>query len=87
MMMVNSRMLATDVLTMFICSLSSLPKPHITAATATQRPPRVSSITRLSRLMRWYRLVTMMPVNVEKNVARSMGMNISVGCAAPIWAR
>ena len=27
-----------------------------------------------------------MPASVEKNVASRMGINTSVGCAAPIWA-
>ena len=29
----------------------------------------------------------MIPANVEKNVASRIGIKISVGCAAPIWAR
>ena len=52
MMMRNSRMFATDVLTVPIVSLSMLPKPHIIAATATHIPPSVSIMVRLSRLMR-----------------------------------
>ena len=32
-------------------------------------------------------LVMMIPASVEKNVASRMGIKISVGCAAPIWAR
>ena len=82
-----SSMLAAKVLTTFIRSLSIEPNSHITAATARLIPPSVSSIVRFSRLMRWYRLVTITPARVEKNVAISMGMNTSVGCAAPICAR
>ena len=52
-MMVMSRMLATDVLTTPICVLSICAKPHIIAATTAHIPPRVSSMVRLKRLMRW----------------------------------
>ena len=82
-----SRILAAVVLTRFIRSLSIEPKSHIIAATARLMPPSVSSMVRFSRLMRWYRLVTITPARVEKNVAISMGMNTSVGCAAPSCAR
>ena len=51
-MMSISRMLATDVLTTFICALSIAEKPQMMAATASDKPPSVSSIVRLSRLMR-----------------------------------
>ena len=86
-MMVMSRILATRVLTVFMVCPSSWLKPQMTAATRAQAPPRVSSSVRLSRLMRWKSEVTMTPVSVEKNVARRMGMKMSVGWAAPCWAR
>ena len=49
---VISRMLAIDVLTRFIVSESSCPKPQMMAATSAQAPPSVSSSVRLMRLMR-----------------------------------
>ena len=39
------------------------------------------------RLMRWEMLTTITPTNVEMNVLSRIGIKISVGCAAPIWAR
>ena len=57
------------------------------AAIVKQAPPKVSSIVRFRRLMRWKMEVTMIPAKVEKKVAKRIGINISVGWAAPIWAR
>ena len=82
-----SKILATDLLTTFICALSICANPHIIPATTADIPPKVRSIVRFKRLMRWYIDVTTMPANVEKNVASNIGTNISVGCAAPICAR
>ena len=82
-----SIMLAALVLTLFINIESICPKPQITVATTRAAPPRVSSMVLLSRLIFWKKLVMMIPDNVEKNVASKMGIKISVGCAAPIWAR
>ena len=82
-MIVISRIFATDVLTMFIWFLSNWPKPQMMAPTTKAMPPRVRSMVRLSRLMRWYIEVMMMPATVEKKVASSMGINTSVGWAAP----
>ena len=48
-----SRMLAAEVLTRFIRSLSIEPNSQMTAATARLIPPSVSSIVRFKRLMRW----------------------------------
>ena len=85
-MMSISKMLATEVLTRFMVSLLSCPKPHITAATKRLMPPSVSKMVLLMRFMRWNVDVMMMPKSVEKNVASRMGMNTSVGCAAPSCA-
>ena len=51
-MMVISRMLATLVLTTFICDLSICEKPQMMAATTAHIPPSVRSMVRLMRLMR-----------------------------------
>ena len=82
-----SMMFAVEVLTLFISIESIRPKPQMTEATTRAAPPRVSRMVRFSRLIFWKRLVMMMPARVEKNVASRMGMKISVGWAAPIWAR
>ena len=52
-MMVISRMLATVVLTRFIVSGAIRENPQMTPATRRQAPPKVSSMVRLMRLMRW----------------------------------
>ena len=78
-MMSISKMLAAEVLTLFISTESSCPKPQMMAATMTAAPPSVSSIVRFSRLMRWKMLVKMIPARVEKNVASRIGMKMSVG--------
>ena len=70
--------------TMSICSRGMALKPQMMRATKVHRTPRKSMSVRLNRLMRWYRQVTMRPTMVEKKVARRMGTNTSVGCAAPI---
>ena len=70
-----------------ICSRGIVLKPQIMRPTNVQRAPRKSNNVRLRRLIRWYRQVTTSPTMVEKKVAKSMGTNTSVGCAAPIWAR
>ena len=57
------------------------------AATSSAATPSVSNIVRFSRLIFWNRLVMMTPASVEKNVANRMGIKISVGWAAPSWAR
>ena len=87
MMISISRIFAAEVLTLFISTESSCPKPQMMAATMTAAPPSVSSIVRFSRLMRWKMLVKMIPASVEKNVASRIGMKMSVGWAAPICAR
>ncbi len=75
------------VLTRFIVSPSSCEKPQMMVATSRQAPPRVSTMTRFSRLMCWNREVTTTPASVEKKVASRMGMKTSVGWAAPNCAR
>ena len=50
-MITISRMLATDVLTMFICSLSICPKPHMMPLTARHMPPKVSRMVRFMRFI------------------------------------
>ena len=80
-------MLAAEVLTVFISTESSCPKPQITAATTNAAPPSVRMIVRFSRLIFWKKLVMMIPASVEKNAANRIGINTSVGCAAPICAR
>ena len=87
MIIVISRMLAVEVLTLFISIESICPKPQMMADTRRAAPPNVNNIVRLNRLIFWYRLVTMIPARVEKKVASRIGMKMSVGCAAPIWAR
>ena len=51
-MMLMSRMLAADVLTTFIVSLSMRLNPHIMAATRTHIVPSATRMVRLIRLMR-----------------------------------
>ena len=51
MMISISRMFAVDVLTLFISTESSCPKPQITAATTRAAPPSVSRMVRFSRLI------------------------------------
>ena len=87
MIIVISRILATEVLTWFISTESSFPKPQMMVATSRAAPPSVSKMVRFSRLIFWNRLVMMIPASVEKKVASRMGMKMSVGWAAPIWAR
>ena len=41
----------------------------------------------LIRLIRWEMLTVITPTSVEMNVLSRIGIKISVGCAAPNWAR
>ena len=86
--MMHMRMiLAATFETRSIVSLSITENPHITEATRSDSVPNVRMSVRLRRLMRWYMDVTTTPAIVETKVARSMGMKISVGLAAPSCAR
>ena len=53
LLMTISRMLATVVLTRFMVSGAICEKLQMMAATTAQAPPRVSSMVRFRRLMRW----------------------------------
>ena len=86
-MMDSSRMEATEMLTLSTIIALSCMKPHTTAAMKAHTPPRVSSNVRLNRFIFWYSDVMMTPASVATVVASSMGMNTSVGCAAPCCAR
>ena len=49
--------------------------------------PASSRMGRQKRLMRWLMLTAVMPTTVDTVVVSSVGMKMSVGCAAPICAR
>ena len=82
----NSMMLAADVDTGPILTAGSCEKPHMIRATMALKPP-TNSIRTLSKRIFCIIQVTSRPTSVEKNVASSMGMKTSAGCAAPICAR
>ena len=79
---IRIRLPATAV-TVPIVSLSICPKLQMTKATKAMSPLKVASRMGWKRLMRCHIEVMMIPANVATLVAKRMGMNTSVGCAAP----
>ena len=67
------------VLQMFISSLSIKLNPQINNAMNVHAPPSVSRMVLLNRLIRWYMAVTIIPTNVDANVAKRIGMKMSLG--------
>ena len=83
----KSMMFASDVDTTSICTCDNCIIPHVPPAISAHIPKRKSNMARLKRFMRWYMLVTISPTSVDTVVASRIGMNTSVGFAAPISAR
>ncbi len=82
--MTDSRMrLLTTEVTVAMVVRSIWLKPSMMAPTKTQRPRRMASMDGVKMLMRDQVAVMMMPQSVAIVVASRMGMNTSVGCAAP----
>ena len=80
------RLEATEVTVPIVC-LSICPNPQITRPTKAVSPTRAASRAGWKILMRCQPAVMMIPASVATVVASRMGMNTSVGWAAPYELR
>ncbi len=85
MMVIRMRLPANEV-TVAIVSLSICPKPQITIPTNATSPAIVAKSAGCKRLMRCHSAVMTIPASVATVVAKRMGINTSVGVAAPYEA-